>query len=240
MTKFRDMTHFQRVMLLLCAGIPLLFAALTAVITARVGISYQNSILVPRTEGSVTYYEGKVDGEEAVLTVAQDGTITYRWGDTVYGPYTFREDPTAIPESRRGQGEHATGLEIRRGDSVRFRGCYEGFGDTWWLLWENGLAYSLESAGDVHEPTPRDLVGLWRGPELTHRGSWPLWATGLLITGLAAVTVLFADKMIRREIAYTVREPEKAEPSEWLMLRPKIGAVFFFALALFAFVTALQ
>ena len=46
-----------------------------------------------------------------------DGTVEFRHGDKLYGPYTAREDPSAIPDAdEEGEllgGESVTGVELR-------------------------------------------------------------------------------------------------------------------------------
>ena len=253
MTKIRDLTRFQKILLLLCAAMTAVFTVLTAVTTARVGLLYKDTILVPRTEGSVTLYEGKISGEKALFTVAADRTIIYRRGERSYGPYTLREDPTAIPEEMKDFGREMTGVEIRRGEEIYFRGGSHWLAEERWLFHEDGTpaiftviddgAHYFGASGrevDPHEPSPSVLVELWEGPELTHKGSWGLWAVGLLTTVAVALFILFADKLMRWDLSFMVREPEKAEPSDWLVLRRNLGWIFLLIGAFLAYCYGLQ
>lgn len=238
MTKFRDLTRFQKVMLLLCVGMTLVFALLTAVVTGRRGILYRDTVLVSRIEDGATLYSGRVDGEKALFTVGADGTITYRWGELTFGPYTLTRDPTAIPADREDWGRIVTGVELRRGEDLLFRGAfYEPDGGRT-LLFEDGstagffnssnsdnVYYDFTQEPNSEEPSAAILVELWAGPVLIHRGHWSFWVMGTFFSALLALWIFYAEKLVRRQLANTVREPEKAEPSEWMLTRQRIGWV---------------
>ena len=72
------------------------FSVLYFFIGRQYGVEYQDALYFPATEGDTTVYSAKVDGQPASFTI-QGSTVTYDWGDTVYGPYTIRKDPTAAP-----------------------------------------------------------------------------------------------------------------------------------------------
>ena len=72
------------------------FSLLYFFIGRQYGVEYQDALYFPATEGDTMVYSAKVDGQSASFTV-EGNTVTYHWGDTVYGPYTVREDPTAAP-----------------------------------------------------------------------------------------------------------------------------------------------
>ena len=109
--KWDDMTYYQRILLILMLLEIAVFGVITAVSVNRLGIAYGDSLLFPRTEGTLQIYEGEVDGEAACFTVSPDREISYQWGDCLYGPYQILEDPSAVPEPFSG----GTGVEIRQG-----------------------------------------------------------------------------------------------------------------------------
>lgn len=99
----------RKVLMILLAGMVLLFSILYLILGRFYYLEYQDTMFSRSTEGENTVYTAKVDGAAAVLTVESDGTVIYRWGDTVYGPYAPGEEP---PES---QDPHApTAGDIRR------------------------------------------------------------------------------------------------------------------------------
>ena len=51
---------------------------------------------------------------------SEDQSVVLQYGDKTYGPYTMLEDPTAVPKNEEAEG--LTGIEIRNGDQVFFRG----------------------------------------------------------------------------------------------------------------------
>ena len=99
----------RKVLMILLAGMVLLFSILYLTLGRFDYLEYQDTMFSRSTEGENTVYTAQVDGVDAVLTVGPDGAVTYRWGDTVYGPYGPGEEP---PES---QDPHApTAGDIRR------------------------------------------------------------------------------------------------------------------------------
>lgn len=57
----------------------------------------------------------------ARFRVSSDKTVEFHYGEREYGPYTAIEDPTAIPRDNESR-ESMTGIELREGDEVIFRG----------------------------------------------------------------------------------------------------------------------
>ena len=98
------------------------FSVLYFFIGRRYGVEYQDALYFLNSERGATVYSAKVDGQSASFTV-EGNTVTYHWGDTVYGPYTVREDPTAAPGGE-WESLDLIGVEIREEDSILFRGGY--------------------------------------------------------------------------------------------------------------------
>ena len=108
MERIKELNRYQRIVLILLAVMLAGFAILYAVTYSRVGYAYADHIFIPGEENGNTTYSAKVSGQDAVFTVTDDQTVTLRYGEKVYGPYTAQEDPTAIPDdsqmARRRQG----------------------------------------------------------------------------------------------------------------------------------------
>ena len=59
-------------------------------------------------ENGSMVYSGKFQGKQSHFTVSEKKTVMFQWGDMVYGPYTAKEDPAAIPKD----DEFAEGLSL--------------------------------------------------------------------------------------------------------------------------------
>ena len=120
-TRVKNLNRYQKGVLLLLAGMTLLFTALYLAAAARKGFAYQNAILTPVQVGRETVYSGKIQGEPARFTVYADRTVLFQYGGQTYGPYTIREDPSAVPQASERAGQ-MTGVELSCGGQLLFRG----------------------------------------------------------------------------------------------------------------------
>ena len=231
MERIRNLNRYQKAILLLLLAMAVAFTAAYSVVTSRVGFAYKGAILLPQEENGGTVYTGRIKGETSVFAVTADKTVTFTYGDKVYGPYTAHEDPTAIPEDRADMAEHMTGVEIREGDEIFFRGgVWSGSNDDMLLFGEDGSFSGLEitystgdglvydSEGNVVDkmkPSAVEILELMSEPELTHKGVWLAWLGGVFISILTALSILFADELFRWNLAFQIRNVRDAEPSEW-------------------------
>lgn len=233
--KWKELSLFQRVLLVILTAMILGFGIATPIVGARKGIEYRDTLLYFTREGEVRRYAGWIGGRRAEFTVTPERTVEYRWGEEVYGPYQVVEDPAAAPE------HYMTGLEIRQGGRVLFRGGF--MGGEWPILYgEDGEPFDIlsitfggsggkvyDSNGkelsqrDLHEPGLSTVARLaLREPELTHRGGFGLY---LLVTLLAAFNmfqICFPGFMFRWSIMWHVRDPYAAEPSDFYITMEKI------------------
>lgn len=254
---WREMSLLRRVLLAILAAMILGFGIATPFVSARKGIAYGDTLLYAAREGEVRRYTGRIDGRRAEFTVTPEGTVEYRWGEEVYGPYRVAEDPSASPKGSMAAW-NLPGIEIRRGDEVLFQG---GFYDGGWstLYGEDGepfdfLSITYSTSGgkvydsngkeltqrDLHEPGLSIVAELaLREPELTHRGSFALY---LLVTLLAAFNmfqICFPGLMFRWSIRWHVKDPYAAEPSdfyifmeqaEWVILTVVAAVLYWLAM----------
>ena len=166
----------QRVLLLLQAFLVVLFLILYATFGRQQVIEYHNTLFRCRTDGDTTVYSGTLDGEKAVFTVSPGPVVEFRWGDALYGPYTITEDSTAIPEQQAmpeffTSSEYLTGVEVRRGSDVLFRGaCHILGGSLSFLIAEDGSYDSfsvsvIADSKDVYKrQEPRRPAERWSCP----------------------------------------------------------------------------
>ncbi len=251
--KLKALNRYQKAVLIVMAAMILVFTALYAVTTGRVGYEYHGAILVPSGENGGTAYSGRIGGESAVFTVYDDGSVEFRLGNTLYGPYTAREDPSAVPEGYE-LSEHMTGLELRRAGEIIFRGGVLDSGNSFRLYDEDGSPASIgivavtsdgtviDGSGNVIdplEPGAHTLLELLSGPRLTHKGSWWGYFAGVIICLITAASILYVDELFRWNLSFSIRHPERAEPSDWEIAGRYISWTALAVMALIAFIFGL-
>lgn len=166
----------------------------------------------------------------------------------------MKEDPTAIPRDKE-VAEEMTGVEIRNGDKLLFRGGVWDTGYSYWFYNEDG---TLENLGisvytcygveydengniiDRMEPSAATIYELLNEPELTHKGEPLAWFGTVFICILNALTMLFADELFRWNLVFQIRNVEKAEPSDWEIAQRYIVWTVMAIMALVLFIIGLQ
>lgn len=226
--KWLELTWPQRVVIFTQGFLILLFLILYCTVGRQQIITYGGGYLRCRADGEVTTYTGKVDGQTAVFTVSPGPVVEYRRGDTLYGPYAILSDPTAVPDS---DASWLTGVEIREGDTLVFRGGWLTNSTIFSLFDENGEPYfpslndpdspiRVEVAGEYrsaadYAPGPAAILRVALRPGVVQRGSFGFFLLGTLVCVLNAVSVLYADALFRWNLRFRIRSPEDAEPSDW-------------------------
>ena len=228
MERIRALGVYQKIILILLCVLTVTFAVVYGVTTGRRGYLYQGAILVPRAEAGSTVYSGKVRGTQTSFTVSPEGSVTCQVGARTYGPYTLREDSSAIPQDSELKSQ-MTGIELRCGDEIRFRGGVVIQGATKLFFDESGELYNVSSPAYVTkdsadgagtaaasgEPAVGAILDLVRGPSLTHLGDGRFYILGVVFCIAGAVEILFTDELYRFHLSFRVRDPETAEPSDW-------------------------
>ncbi|HIR60880.1 MAG TPA: hypothetical protein IAB37_04825 [Candidatus Faecivivens stercoravium] len=252
MERIRSLGRYQKGILILMAAMILLFTALYPIVLSREGFLYRDALLIPSEEGGNTVYAGKIEGQPASFTLYDDRSVQFRYGDSVYGPYTAKEAPDALQNLDLGDG--AVGVELRCGEELVFRGGVLRQGDGLMLFAEDGSVYTdigiMTSGGfifneegeviDPNEPSVSDILMVMAGPPLTHKGSWLGWVMGVIACILTAVDILFADELFRLHMAFHISRAEDAEPSDWEIAGRYIGWTVLPAIALVLFIIGLQ
>ena len=98
MTRIKALNRYQKAVLIVMGVMILIFTVLYFRTISRVGFEYQDTIFVPYQENGSMVYSGKFQGKQSHFTVSEKKTVMFQWGDMVYGPYTAKEDPAAIPK----------------------------------------------------------------------------------------------------------------------------------------------
>ena len=254
MEKIKNLNLYQKGVVLFMIAIALLFAVIYQRTIRRVGFEYKDAILVPIQEQGSTVYSGKIKGKQARFTVSDNQTVVFQYGDKTYGPYTAEEDPTAVPGDEE-MAENMTGVEIRQGDEILFRGGVLKWGDRYHLYNEDGsldngdmssiTVYGVEIgenglAIDPMKPTAAVILELLDGPQLTHKGEWFPWFAGVGICILNIISILFADELFRWNLSFQIRNADNAEPSEWEIAGRYLGWTVLAICALVMFITGLE
>lgn len=244
--------RLKKILPIILIVIVAVFSVLYFFIGRQYGVEYQDALYFPATEGNTTVYSAKVDGQSASFTVEGD-TVTYHWGDTVYGPYTIRNDPTAAPVVE-WEYPNLIGVEIREADTILFRGGYTE--DLFLFIREDGepesdrfrVTYSVNGVEhdadgnvvDPHQPRLSTLIRFSQLPEAdAHRGDSLMWFLGLFLAGVAALLIKFDDTLFRWDLHFRIRNPEYAEPSEWEIFSRIFSWIAFTLLSLGLYIAGL-
>lgn len=240
MERIRSLNLYQKIVLVILIAMTLVFAVLYPVTMRKEGYLYNGAILEPSEKDGNTVYSGKIRGVPSSFTVTPDQTVVFAYGSVTYGPYVLREDPSLVPsENPTGiPGTTMTGLELKCNDMVIFRGFEVRGEKTSYLYDENGqhvIDIKVEPGSgtkaydqngyeiDFNEPSVTDIIGLIRGPELTHKGLGRIWFAGFAVCLLTGISILFANELFRHKMEFVVAEPESAEPSGWEIARRYVG-----------------
>lgn len=229
MERIKRLELYPKCVLALMVAMVLVFAVLYPVTIARVGFLYHDVILVPEQIGGDIVYSGKLEGKRAAFTVSADKSVLFEYDGKTYGPYTVREDATALPKERP-MSEHMTGVNVYEGKTLLFRGgVFESSEGDLWLYNEDGSLYgfgavavtsnriTLDGDGnvvDTFEPSVSDVLKLMGGPALEHKGEALAWFAGAFLCVLNVLAILFADELFRWNLAFQIRNAEDAEPTE--------------------------
>ena len=250
MERIEEMNWYQKGILLVLIAMIVIFSVVYPVVSSRVGFPYMDVILEPVEENGNTIYSGTIKNQECCITVTADKTVTFQYGEKIYGPYTAKEDPTARPEDQ----EYLTGVEILEGDAVFFRGGVWKSGDGLMLFNEDGginisitavtsNGIVMDADGNVVDPmapSPSTVLKLMAGPELTSKGNWEAWLAGVILSIITVVSIVFADELFRLELAFRVRDVDLIEPSDWEITCRYIAWVLMTIMAFVVYMMGLQ
>lgn len=228
----------QKSMLILLAGLIVLFGILTAVFQSRPGISFQDGLL-PRIEnGEGRTYRGTVDGRKAEVSVLPgDGVCTVEvWVEGVAHDLCRVEYP--LPEVETIQGP-CSGIRIWRGDTLLFEGACDPEGeflDVPCCLYdmEGQIAASalIIDAGtitvggydpwDWYETGLSTILRFAFGTDETARGSWLFYGVMVMATLFLMVDVAFPLALFHLRYMFSVRDPE---PTDFYLAMQRLGWV---------------
>lgn len=237
-----ERTRFQKIILLLLAGMIVLFGILTAVSRADQGVLFDGTVWKRTGSDSGTVYTGKLPGEgAAVITVTRDGqgaTVEYA-SDVLHDIYRM-EYPLPPVQTERGA---VNGIRILKNGEVLFEGGYDGGKYGWYDKngqWDSGFEVITgqdEAAPAFTGLNERNVVYFAEGPALTARGSWFLYALMVFFTLLVMLDVAFPTALFYMRHCCDVRDPE---PSDFYLAMQKVSWVVYPILLLIGYNWALR
>ena len=255
MERIKNCSGYQKVFLALAIAMIVIFTIIYPIVGSQVGFQYEGGFLEKRSENGDTVYSGWVKGKILTYTVTEDKTLTCRYGDNTYGPYTARKDPTADPKNN-GRAEDMVGVEIRDGEQILFRGGVllqdkdnmtmvlvdEKDGDPDYDITVSFGGVKYDSEGNIinpMKPTAYMILRLLAGPKLVRRGSFLAWLGGMLFSAITVVTILFAKELFYMRMSFRVRDAEHIEPSDWEIMTRHICWIASTIIALGIFISGL-
>ena len=149
-----------------------------------------------------------------------------------------------------------TGVELREGDKVIFRGAVipdsginselilideEGFPEGFDITFSDGYN-TYDGDGNIIDemkPSATAIIELMSEPELTSNGDWQIWFYSVVLSVITAVSILFVDELFRWNLSFQIRNAERAEPSEWEIAGRYIGWTAFTVISFVAYVVGL-
>ena len=260
MERIKNLDWYQKGILVVLLAMAIVFAVVYVSVTSRIGYLYNDQILEAGMENGNTVYRADVYGQEWCFTVTPEKTVTFHCGARTYGPYTAKEDPTAVPEDHEFS-KYMTGVEVRDQDEILFRGGIMAIGEyrennrSWLMYNEDGtssgfMSYAVMSDGtmisgdgqivDPMEPSVYNVLRLMEGPELTHKGEWIAWVGGVFLSMITAVSILFADELFRWGLVFRVRDVDSVEPSDWEIACRYIGWTIMTVMTFAVYIMGLQ
>ena len=255
MDRIRELNRYQKVILLILLAMLVVFGIVYIWAASQKGYAYKEEIFLPSYENGDTVYSGRLYDADCSFTVTADKVVSFRCEDKYYGPYTAVEDPSAIP-AQYSQSPGVTGVELRENGKLLFRGAFlshqpAGFR----LVDENGDLYGFGvvvtmSDGSMYdgngirhdpwEPGVYTILELMGQPQLTKKCEWGFFFLGLFLSLVAACNILFADELFRLSLVFSVRDWDRAEPSDFEIAGRYISWTLFPILVLWAYCSGLN
>ncbi|MBQ1888832.1 MAG: hypothetical protein II700_06495 [Firmicutes bacterium] len=263
MERLKKMELYRKILLILTVLMVIVFSILYSVILRRTGFLFRGSILIPGEQDGLAVYSGRIRWKAASFAVSEGAdagrsyTVTFVLGSETAGPYYVKEDPSAAPKKELGSS--LTGVEVRLGSEVLFRGGMMTSGGIIWLYNEDGsvanIGFSFNSSGmntvmpelDAGEsgevisaPSAMDILDLLYGEKTSHRGDIRGFFMGVFMCALNAVSILFAEELFRWNLRFTIRDADRAEPSDWMIASRRFTWGFLVLMALIVFIVGLR
>ena len=217
-----------------------LFTVLYLTLGTQKGFVWRGEFFRQSREGDTLTYRGTWASSPTEIAVSPEGVWTLRIDGGQYGPYEVRFDDQAAEIKGSWDGPVSGGVVVSQGERELYRGAY--------YVTERRVVPVILCAEDVpgnvnyvgdfgnnYSKTSlfvEDLVRFALGEGLTCRGTWYLYAAGTFSAVVNILSLLYANRIMRRRLGWYVRGGEEAEPTEWTLTMRSFssGLVFFTAL----------
>lgn len=248
----KSRSKFQKIMLLILAGMLLVFSVLLAITRAHKGVEFEDALLDVAEDANKTHYSGWVHDEYVGIIVTRDGattTVTYCIGARSEDVYTVE---TGLPAVKTSFNRYLPGVRISRGTEIVFEGGWDAdYADDFFiggmLYDQNGEPTALPLlelhdtiAGDYWynwQPSLSSVLYFVRGAELTARGDLTGFAMSVVLLGMAALLTAFPTELFHLKYRWDVKDPE---PTEFYYGMTYLAAILFACFALGMFIAALR
>ena len=227
-----ERSKLQKAVLISMAAMVVLFGVLMVAARFQKGVEFEGGLLRrTETEESVIY-NGKVRGEQVEITVRAAGSgnlteVDFRIGNRIQDDCTLETGLPPIQAEQLGPVEH---IRITRNGQLLFEGGYTAEHDMGWYDLEGNWApfssleatfrTSGENYWDSYKTSAGTILAFARGPERTARGSWMLYFTMLLFSGLLALDAAYPLALFRWQHMCDVKDPE---PSDFYLGMQRAG-----------------
>lgn len=227
-----ERSKLQKAVLISMAAMVVLFGVLMVAARFQKGVEFEGGLLRrTETEESVIY-NGKVRGEQVEITVRAAGSgnlteVDFRIGNRIQDDCTLETGLPPIQADQLGPVEH---IRITRNGQLLFEGGYTAEHDMGWYDLEGNWApfssleatfrTSGENYWDSYKTSAGTILAFARGPERTARGSWMLYFTMLLFSGLLALDAAYPLALFRCQHMCDVKDPE---PSDFYLGMQRAG-----------------
>ena len=242
----------QKAVLISVAAMAVAFAILTFVFHRLEGVKFEEGFLrvsAQADDPAATVYAGKIQGERVKITVTdcpdeQRTAVEVQVGDRVRDECVVETGLPPIQADQLGPVEH---IRITRNGQLLFEGGYTAEHDFGWYDLEgnwapfSGLEATFRTSGesywDSYKTSAGTSLAFARGPERTARGSWMLYFTMLLFSGLLALDAAYPLALFRWQHMCDVKDPE---PSDFYLEMQRAGWCIYPFLILIGYIIALR
>ncbi|MBP5154500.1 MAG: hypothetical protein ILP12_05790 [Lachnospiraceae bacterium] len=220
MERIRRLETYPKIILLVTGLIATVFTVVYGLVLFGSGFWYGDAFLKRSYSDGGTVYAGTLGGEKLSVTVSDGNTALFRFGSSLYGPFSLETDPASLPESHVMK-TFMTDITIRRGEQIWFRGAVLDLLDQRWLYDPDrdtmetielpGRSFSAGTAGrasDLAEPSATAVTAILEGPPLVQRGSAFFWFPGMLVCILTVLSILFWEEWFRWDLKFRIRDAE--------------------------------
>ena len=240
--------RFQKIVLLVIAGMIVLFGVLTAIFRTHKGVEFYEGLLRMREQDGQTVYSGEAYDTPVTITVTKTPgndrlttvqiTIAGVADDVCQVEYPLDPIETEF-------GARVPGVRITKNGALLFAGGYDPENAPGWYNLDGTRAFGgvsiMFSTGTNrwggYETGKEDVMPFALGSELSARGSWAGYAAMTLWALVMMALVRFGLRLHVWKMSWYARDPE---PTEFYYTTEKIGWVFAAAVLLFGYCFALS